>query len=46
MLLENWFGVNKDRLQSVKMVVVGVKLEDAERDRDDNGIEIPFRRFC
>jgi hypothetical protein len=46
MLLENCFGVNKNRLQSIKMVVVGVKLEDAERDRDDDGIKIPFRRFC
>ncbi len=46
MLLENLFGVNENHLQSVRMVVVGVKLEDAERDRDDYGIEIPFRRFC
>ncbi len=46
MLLENWFGVNENHLQSVKMVVVGVKLEDAERDCNDNGIDISFRRFC
>jgi hypothetical protein len=28
------------------MVVVGVKLDNAERDHNDNGKEIPFRRFC
>jgi hypothetical protein len=45
-LLEKWFGVNKNCLLSIKMVVVGVKLHDAERDHDDDGIEIIFRRFC
>ena len=46
MLLENWISVNENHLQSIKMVVMGVKLKDAERDCNDNGIEILFRRFC
>jgi hypothetical protein len=44
-LLEKRFGVNENCLLSVKMVVVGVKLHNAERDHDDDGIEILFRRF-
>jgi hypothetical protein len=45
-LLEKWLEVNKDCLLSIKMVVVEVKHGGTERDHDDDGIEIPFRRFC
>ncbi len=46
MVYEKWLEVNKDHLLSIKMVVVGVKRGSAERDHDDGGIEIHFRRFC
>ncbi len=45
-LLEKCLKVNKDHLLSVKMVVVEVKHGSAERDHNDDGIEIPFGRFC
>ncbi len=45
-MLEKWLEVNEDRFLSVKMAVVEVKHGGAKRDHDDDGIEIPFKRFC
>jgi hypothetical protein len=50
MSLEIWL-VSQETIRglfylSVRMVVVGMKRDDAECDRAGNGVEIPLKIFC